>query len=73
MDKTKNVKLTFFTADGRYHAQETVAVPAGFDQAFQIVHWLETNVKSYRGMDLVAMLDEYDNCCPVIIPAARRR
>ncbi len=67
-----DIKVTLFKPTGKYYTEETVHVPEELDQVFKIVEWLEASYKSYKGMHLVAMLDEYDFGYPVMIPADRR-
>ena len=40
--------------------------------ALPISDWFQSNYKSYKGMHLVAMLDEMANGYPVMIPASQR-
>ena len=70
--ETRGVKATFFKPAGKYYAEETVQVPADLKEMFQVVEWLETNCKSYKGMHMVLMMDEYENGYPCMIPADRR-
>lgn len=67
------IKLIFFKDTGKYYTEETVEIPSDYLQVFQIADWIRENVKSYKGMHLVAMLDELVHGYPIMIPADRRR
>lgn len=71
MEKT-GIKLVFFKDTGKYYTEETVEIPDKGMQVFQIVDWLRENVKSCKGMTLVAMLDELDHGYPIMIPGNQR-
>lgn len=76
MNENINIKVTLFKDTGKYYTEETVSIPCpdGRDnlQVFQVTDWLRDNYKSYKGMHLVAMLDEMANGYPVMIPAGQR-
>ena len=71
--ETKGVKATFFKPSGKYYTEETVQVPAELAEMFQVVEWIEANYRSYKGMHMVMMMDEYANGYPCMIPAERRQ
>lgn len=68
----KEIKVTYFKSSGKYYTTETTCIPDGTMQVFQIVDWLRENCKGYKGMNLVAMLDELDHGYPIMIPASDR-
>lgn len=67
-----DIKVTFFKKSGKYYTEETVHVPEDAKEVFQVSDWLRANMKSYKGMYLVAMLDEMPNGYPILIPADQR-
>ncbi len=67
------VKVIFFKETGKYYTEENINVPAEVKQVYEIIDWLKENVKDYKGMHLVAMLDEYEHGYPIMIPAGNRR
>lgn len=67
------IKIVFFKDTGKYYTEETVKLPDGMDQAWQIADWLRETQKQHKEMHLVAMLDELDSGVPVLIPAGQRR
>lgn len=78
MGENVKIKITLFKESGKYYTEETVEVPADGrlpDEPMpvnRIADWLENEYRSYKGMHLVAMLDELPNGYPVMIPAGRR-
>lgn len=74
-----DIKVTIFKEHGKYYTEESVTIPDSANstpekpiQVYDIAEWLEKNYKAYKGMHLVAMLDELDYGYPVMIPAERR-
>lgn len=67
-----DIKAIFFKETGKYYTEETIRIPAGMDQVYQVVDWLRDNCKTHKGMYLMAMLDEMPNGYPVLIPADQR-
>lgn len=68
-----DIKVVLFKENGKYYTEETVGIPAEKSaQVMDVVDWLEQNYRAYKGMHLVAMLDELPNGYPVMIPAGRR-
>lgn len=78
MAESMKIKITLFKPSGKYYTEETVEIPVDGrlpDEPMPVPHvvdWLEQEYKGYRGMHLVAMLDELPNGYPVMIPADRR-
>lgn len=67
-----DIKVTLFKETGKYYTEETISIPEGLGQVFQVVDWLRENYKSYRDMHLVAMLDEMPNGYPIMLPIGQR-
>lgn len=73
--KNIDIKVILFKESGKYYTEETVSIPCGSPETAQVMDvadWLERNYKSYRGMHLVAMLNELKNGYPIMIPAEKR-
>lgn len=68
-----DIKVIFFKESGKYYTEETVSLPSDVVEVFQVVDWLKANTHGYRGMYLVAMLDEMPNGYPILIPFDQRR
>ena len=66
------IKVTVFKPSGKYYTTETVTVPADVKEMWNIAEWLEANVTGYKGMTLVAMMEEYEHGVPIMIPGDRR-
>lgn len=66
------ILAVFFKDSGKYYAEEKIRIPDKAMQVFQIAGYLRENVKTCKGMTLVAMLGELDHGCPVMIPGNER-
>lgn len=69
----KEIKVIIFKDTGKYYTEEMVPVPEELTQVHEITDYLEKEYTAYKGMHLVAMLAEYENGYPIMIPADRRR
>ncbi len=68
-----SIKVLFFKETGKYYTEETIQIPDGSMQVFEILDWLQSNIRQHPGMYLTATLDELNQGYPILIPAGQRR
>lgn len=66
------IKVTFFKETGKYYTEEYTEIEKD-TPIFELVGILEERFSGqYKGMHMVAMLDEMEHGFPVMIPGDRR-